>query len=119
MSRSTAQRRQFVRRKRHRSIRRRLSGTAERPRLVVTRSLRNISAQIVDDTSGVTLLGLSSQSVDSKGTKVDQAKETGKKLAEVAREKGVNRVVFDRAGYLYHGRVKALAEGAREGGLEF
>ena len=98
MSRSAAQRRQVVRRKRHRSIRRRLSGTAERPRLVVTRSLRNISAQIVDDTSGVTLLGLSSQSVDSKGTKVDRAKETGKKLAEVAREKGVNRGVFDRAG---------------------
>ncbi len=119
MSTSTAQRRQIVRRKRHRSIRRRLSGTSERPRLVVTRSLRNISAQIVDDTNGTTLFGLSSLSVDSKGTKVDRAKETGKKLAELARDKGVSQVVFDRAGYLYHGRVKALAEGAREGGLEF
>ncbi len=119
MSTSTAQRRQIVRLKRHRSIRRRLSGTSERPRLVVTRSLRNISAQIVDDTNGTTLFGLSSLSVDSKGTKVDRAKETGKKLAELAREKGVSQVVFDRAGYLYHGRVKALAEGAREGGLEF
>jgi large subunit ribosomal protein L18 len=65
------------------------------------------------------LFGLSSLSVDSKGTKVDRAKETGKKLAELARDKGVSQVVFDRAGYLYHGRVKALAEGAREGGLEF
>lgn len=85
----------------------------------MSRSLKNISAQIVDDTNGTTLLGLSSQSVDSKGTKVDRAKDTGKKLAELACEKGVSRVVFDRAGYLYHGRVKALAEGAREGGLEF
>ncbi|MCK5439369.1 MAG: 50S ribosomal protein L18 [Gemmatimonadetes bacterium] len=119
MSKSTGQQRRIGRRRRHRSIRRRLSGTSERPRLVVTRSLKNISAQIVDDTNGTTLLGLSSQSVDSKGTKVDRAQETGKKLAELAREKGVHRVVFDRAGYLYHGRVKALADGAREGGLEF
>ena len=85
----------------------------------MSRSLSHISAQIVDDTAGETLLGLNSASLDIEGTKVDRARETGKRLAEIAREKGVSAVVFDRGGYLYHGRVRALAEGAREGGLEF
>ena len=106
--------------RRHRRVRGKISGTAERPRLVVFRSNRGISAQLVDDTSGRTLaaaswLGLASFS----GTKTDQAAEVGKLLAERAKGAGVSRVVFDRGGYKYHGRVKSLADGAREGGLQF
>ncbi|HUO99918.1 MAG TPA: 50S ribosomal protein L18 [Gemmatimonadota bacterium] len=112
-------RRETTRRRRHQRIRRRVSGTAERPRLVVHRSLKNITAQIVDDSTGRTLLGITSESADGEGSKVDRARETGRRLGERAREAGVTRVVFDRGGYLYHGRVRALAEGAREGGLEF
>lgn len=107
------------RQRRHRRVRKRVSGTAERPRLVVHRSLKNIAAQIVDDGAGRTLVGVSSQGVDGTGSKVDRARETGRRLAEQARGVGITRVAFDRGGYLYHGRVQALAEGAREGGLEF
>lgn len=106
--------------RRHRRIRGKISGTAERPRLVVYRSNRGISAQLVDDTSGRTLasagwLGLR----DFTGSKTEQAAAVGKELAAAARQAGIERCVFDRGGYLYHGRVKALAEGAREGGLAF
>ena len=118
MSSRTEQREQ-VRRRRHRRVRRRISGSEERPRLVVHRSLKNIAAQLVDDTRGRTILGVSSHTLRAKGTKIEQARATGKQLAELAREKGIQGIVFDRAGYIYHGRVKALAEGAREGGLHF
>ena len=119
MSRHDHQRRETMRRRRHQRVRRRVSGSAERPRLVVHRSHKNIAAQLVDDSAGATLLGVTSESVGGEGTKVDRARETGRRLAELARERGVTRVVFDRGGYLYHGRIRALAEGAREGGLEF
>ena len=109
-----------ARERRHRRIRGKVAGTAERPRLAVFRSNRGIFAQLVDDESGRTLasagwLGLR----DFSGTKTEQAAEVGKALAAAAREAGITACVFDRGGYLYHGRVKALAEGAREGGLEF
>jgi large subunit ribosomal protein L18 len=108
--------------RRHLRVRTRVAGTAERPRLVVFRSLRHIYAQLVDDDRGVTLLGVSdaSEGVDSTTAgKVGRAKATGKLLAGKAKAAGVTKVVFDRAGYRYHGRVQAVAEGAREGGLEF
>jgi large subunit ribosomal protein L18 len=111
--------RERVRVKRHRRVRRRLSGTAERPRLVVHRSLKNIEAQLVDDLTATTLLGVISSGLRLEGSKTEQARETGREIARRAKEQGVSRVVFDRGGYLYHGRVQALAEGAREGGLEF
>ena len=114
--------RQQLRYRRHLRVRRKLSGTAERPRLVVYRSLKHIYAQLVDDERGVTLLGVSDGSegvqVDGSG-KVGRAKGTGKLLAERAKSAGFTKVVFDRAGYRYHGRVQAVADGAREGGLEF
>jgi large subunit ribosomal protein L18 len=95
-------------------------GTAERPRLVVFRSNRGIAAQLVDDAAGKTLAAASSLNVrTTKGTKTDQAAAVGKLLAENAKGAGVKAVIFDRGGYLYHGRVKALAEAAREGGLQF
>jgi len=108
--------------RRHLRVRTRVAGTAERPRLVVFRSLKHIYAQLVNDDQGVTLLGVSdaSEGVDSSTAgKVNRAKATGKLLAEKAKAAGVTKVVFDRAGYRYHGRVQAVAEGAREGGLEF
>ena len=106
--------------RRHRRIRRHLVGTAERPRLVVFRSNRGIEAQLVDDVEGKTLAGASWLGLKSfSGSKSEQAAAVGRQLAENARKAGVERVVFDRAGYLYHGRVKALAEAAREGGLVF
>ena len=106
--------------RRHKRVRKRISGTAERPRLVVFRSNRGIAAQLVDDTAGRTLAAASSLDVRSgKGTKSDQASEVGKLLATNAKKADVKSAVFDRGGYLYHGRVKALAEAAREGGLEF
>jgi large subunit ribosomal protein L18 len=120
--------RQASRARRHKRIRKTVFGTAERPRLVVYRSLRNIEGQLVDDHEGRTILGLSTLSVDLKQieaaeeeTKGRQAKAfaAGKMLAERAKEAGVSAVVFDRGGYKYHGRVKAFADGAREGGLEF
>ncbi len=107
--------------RRHRRIRRDLTGTGERPRLVVFRSNRGIEAQLVDDVERRTLASASHLGVKKsfKGTKTEQAAEVGRRLAAAAKEAGVERVVFDRGGYLYHGRVKALADGAREGGLEF
>jgi large subunit ribosomal protein L18 len=109
--------------RRHLRVRRKIAGTAERPRLVVFRSLRNIEGQLVDDVKGVTLVGLSTVSAalreQAEGNKTDLSRQAGKLLAERAKEQGITRVVFDRGGYIYHGRVKAFAEGAREGGLEF
>lgn len=104
---------------RHFKLRKNLSGTAERPRLVVFRSNASIYAQLVDDAKGFTLAQSSSRDLDAKAKKADLSKLTGKRIAEIAKEKGIKTVVFDRNGYLYHGRVKALADGAREAGLEF
>jgi large subunit ribosomal protein L18 len=104
----------------HARIRRRMSGTEERPRLNVYRSLNHIFAQVIDDANGITLVSASSLSAKLKtGGNVAAAREVGKLVAERAREKGIRAVVFDRGGYLYHGRVKALADAAREAGLEF
>ena len=102
-------------------IRKRITGSPERPRLSVFRSNKGIYAQIIDDNDGKTLVAASSLENDfsSKGPKIDQSKEVGKKVAEKAIAAGIKEVVFDRNGYLYHGRVKSLAEGAREGGLIF
>ena len=107
--------------RRHRRIRGKVSGTAERPRLVVFRSNRGIEAQLVDDVAGKTLASASHLGLAKsfKGAKSKQAEEVGKVLAAAAMKAGVEACVFDRGGYLYHGRVKALAEGAREGGLKF
>ena len=106
--------------RRHRRVRGKVEGTAERPRLVVFRSNRGIFAQLVDDEAGRTLASATwLANRGHKGTKTEQAAEVGKALAAAAKKAGVETCVFDRAGYLYHGRVKALAEGAREGGLEF
>jgi large subunit ribosomal protein L18 len=118
--------RALQRRRRHLRVRNKIQGTADRPRLAVYRSLRNIEGQLVDDEAGRTLLGFSTLAPDLKGFKaegknprVEAAFAAGKLLAEKARSKGVTAVVFDRGGFKYHGRVKAFAEGAREGGLEF
>lgn len=102
-------------------VRRKVSGTAERPRLSVYRSNKAIYCQLIDDDQGVTLAYASSKDagLDVSGTKVDQAKQVGKAIAEKANGQNIELVVFDRSGYLYHGRVKALADGAREGGLKF
>jgi large subunit ribosomal protein L18 len=110
-----------ARARRHRRVRGKLFGTAERPRLVVFRSNHGIEAQLVDDAEGKTLAAAGWQSLPKsfKGDKTRQAAEVGKLLAEKARSANVETVVFDRGGYLYHGRVKALAEAAREGGLRF
>jgi large subunit ribosomal protein L18 len=110
-----------ARTRRHKRVRGRVSGTAERPRLVVHRSNRGITAQLVDDQSGKTVASASWLAIRSsfKGDKSEQAAEVGKQLAAAAKQAGVQSVVFDRSGYLYHGRVKALADGAREGGLQF
>ena len=110
-----------ARERRHRRIRGKVAGTAARPRLAVFRSNKGIFAQLVDDESGKTLAGASWLGLPKsfKGTKVDQAAEVGKLVAAAAKKAGIDTVVFDRGGYLYHGRVKALAEGAREGGLKF
>ena len=106
--------------RRHKRVRKHASGTAERPRLVVFRSNRGIAAQLVDDDAGKTLAAASWLDVrDAKGAKTEQAAEVGKLLADKAKAAGVKTAVFDRGGYLYHGRVKALAEAAREGGLQF
>jgi large subunit ribosomal protein L18 len=106
--------------RRHRRVRGKVAGTAERPRLVVTRSNRGIVAQLVDDSNGRTVASAGWLQVSSfKGNKTGQAAEVGKLLAQKAKEANVDNVVFDRGGYLYHGRVKALADAAREGGLKF
>jgi large subunit ribosomal protein L18 len=112
-----------VRRRIHQRLRQRMQGSAERPRLNVYRSLNHIYAQVVDDTTGKTLVAASTAQGKKSGKKtggnVASAKEVGKMIAERAKEKGVKKVVFDRGGYLYHGRIKALADAAREAGLEF
>jgi large subunit ribosomal protein L18 len=110
-----------ARERRHKRVRRQISGTAERPRLCVFRSNRGIEAQLIDDREAKTLAAASWLNLRKsfKGNKTDQAKEVGKLLATNAKKAGFETVVFDRGGYLYHGRVKALAEGAREGGLNF
>jgi large subunit ribosomal protein L18 len=109
-----------ARERRHRRIRGKVSGTAERPRLAVFRSNRGIFAQLVDDENGRTITGASWLGLKGfEGSKVEQAAEVGKALAAAAKKAGIETVVFDRGGYLYHGRVKALADGAREGGLKF
>jgi large subunit ribosomal protein L18 len=106
--------------KRRKRIRGKIAGTAERPRLSVYRSNKGIYAQVIDDAAGATVAAASSQHLaGATGSKSERAAEVGKLVAERARERGVERVVFDRGGYLYHGRVKALADGAREGGLKF
>jgi large subunit ribosomal protein L18 len=107
--------------RRHKRVRKNLSGTAERPRLVVFRSNTGIEAQLIDDLAGKTLAAASSLHVKKsfKGDKTEQAAEVGKALAAAAKKAGIDSVVFDRGGYLYHGRVKALADAAREGGLKF
>ena len=110
-----------LRERRHRRVRGKVRGTVERPRLAIFRSNRGIFAQLVDDDTGKTLAGASWTGLPKsfKGDKTEQATEVGKQLAAAAKRVGVDGVVFDRGGYLYHGRVKALAEGAREGGLSF
>src|SRR5689334_6476864 len=112
-----------VRQRIHQRLRQRLAGTPERPRLNVYRSLNHIYTQLIDDQNGVTIVSASTQGKKTEqkayGGNVAAAKEVGKLIAQRAQEKGIKRVVFDRGGYLYHGRVKALAEAAREAGLEF
>lgn len=111
-----------ARRRRHLRVRKHISGTAERPRLNVFRSLSNIYAQVIDDVAGTTLVAASSKDKDlsiQNGGNVEAAKVVGAAVAKRAQEKGIKEVVFDRGGYIYHGRVKALAEAAREAGLEF
>ena len=111
--------------RRHRRVRKKVSGTAERPRLVVFRSLKHIYAQLVDDTTGRCLLTVSSQSPEVRDQKGEAKGKSGvsvlvgKAVAEKAKAQGIETVAFDRGGFLYHGRVKALADGAREGGLRF
>ncbi len=102
-------------------IRKRISGTESVPRLSVFRSNKAISCQVIDDTKGITLFQVSSKTVNQgdDSTKIGQAKAVGKAIAQKAGEHNINKIIFDRSGYLYHGRIKALADAAREGGLEF
>ena len=110
-----------VRAKKHYRLRNHISGTAERPRLSVFRSENHIYAQIIDDVAGSTLVSASTveKSFEGNGSNIEAAKKIGTIVAERALQKGIEEVVFDRGGYIYHGRVQALAEGAREGGLKF
>ena len=112
-----------ARHKRHRRIRVTLNGTQQRPRLNVYRSLQHIYAQVIDDTSGTTLAAASTNEPSVRdslsGTKTERARAVGTAIAQRARDKGIDAVVFDRGGYQYHGRIKALADAAREGGLDF
>lgn len=126
MAKSKLNTRRLRRQSRHRRVRKKISGVPERPRLAVYRSLKNIEGQIVDDSSGRTLIGLSTLAPELRAerggegiTKVELSRKAGLLLGERAKEQGITRVVFDRGGYLYHGRVRAFAEGAREAGLEF
>ena len=107
--------------KRHARVRKKISGTAARPRLNVFRSTKHIYAQLIDDVAGVTLASASSmeKGVEGFGGNKEAAKKVGMAIARKAQEKGISEIVFDRSGYIYHGRVKELAEGAREGGLKF
>lgn len=107
------------REKRHARIRSKVNGSAKRPRLLVRRSLTNNYAQLIDDESGKVLCGLSDMKIKAKGTKSEKAKQLGLEIAKKAQELKITEVVFDRNGYKYHGRVKAIADGAREGGLKF
>ena len=109
--------RQELRRRRHLRVRKRVAGTTERPRLVVFRSLKHIYAQLVDDATSRTIATVSDQKLTGK--KSEKSTEVGKLIAQKAKDAGFSSVVFDRAGYRYHGRVKAVADGAREAGLEF
>ena len=114
--------RQDARRAVHTRIRKKVTGTPQRPRLAVFRSLNHIYAQVIDDGQGLTLCAASSVEKSAgveRGGNIDAAKAVGKLIAERAKEKGIERVVFDRGGYLYHGRVKSLADAAREAGLQF
>jgi len=116
--------RRSARLKRHRRVRKHVSGTAERPRLAMYRSLHHISVQLVDDTAGRTLAAASTTDADLRaslqgGPTLSAATAVGKAIAARARDQGIESVIFDRGGYLYHGRVRALAEAAREGGLRF
>jgi large subunit ribosomal protein L18 len=116
--------REIARKRRHERVRKKVSGTAERPRLNVYRSLDNIYAQVIDDSTGNTLVSASTVDKELRGQleplkKAEQAKAVGNAIAERALAKGIKEVVFDRGGYPYHGRVKALADGSREGGLVF
>jgi large subunit ribosomal protein L18 len=118
----TTKQKQRLRVRRHRRVRKRVTGTADRPRLAVFRSNKHISAQVIDDVSGRTLASASSVEKDMKSTaggNRDAAKKVGQLLGERAKAAGVSKVVFDRGGFLYHGRVAALADAAREAGLEF
>src|ERR1700689_4485943 len=116
----TQNKRNAIRRRIHARIRQKLSGTTERPRLNVYRSLNHIYAQVIDDQKGETLVSASTLALKLKtGGNVASAKEIGKAIAEKAVEKGIKKVVFDRGGFLYHGRIKAVADAAREAGLEF
>ncbi len=110
-----------ARARRHARVRAKVSGTAECPRLNVFRSAKHIYAQVIDDVTGTTLCAASSMSegFDGNGGNVEGAKKVGAMIAELCKEKGIEEVVFDRGGYVYHGRVQALADGAREGGLKF
>jgi len=106
----------------HKRVRKTVVGTPERPRLSVFRSNKEIYAQLIDDVNGVTLAATSSKDKEvagHKGTKIEKAAMVGEKIAKIALEKGIDTVTFDRGGFLYHGRVKSLAEGARKGGLKF
>jgi large subunit ribosomal protein L18 len=119
----TPRKRDVIRKRVHTRIREKMSGTAERPRLNVYRSLNHIYTQLIDDASGVTIASASTVAKKGEekkiGGNISAAGEVGKLIAERAQEKGIKKVVFDRGGYLYHGRVKALADAAREAGLEF
>jgi large subunit ribosomal protein L18 len=118
----TARSRSAARQKRHSRLRLRVAGSAERPRLAVFRSINQIYAQVIDDATGHTLAAASSVEASVKGaggTKTERAKQVGSLVGDRAKAAGVERVVFDRAGFKFHGRVRALAEGAREAGLEF
>lgn len=121
---SIAEKRRRMRIRRHLRIRKKLAGTSEVPRLAVYRSSKHIYAQLVNDLSGVSLCGTSSLDPAIKESlkglkKAEKSKAVGKRMAEIALEKGILRIAFDRGGYVYHGRIQALAEGAREGGLRF
>lgn len=111
--------RKKIRTHKHKRMRFRITGTPERPRLAVFRSAKHIYAQIIDDVKGVTLVSASTLNVNAEGTKTDAAKAVGEAVAKKALDTGITKVVFDRGGNIYHGRIKALAEGAREAGLDF
>ena len=143
MNKKIRNKKEFKRTRRHMHVRNRVVGTPERPRVCVFRSARHIYAQLIDDTQGITLASVSSLKLEAQaapepeaaddggkkkkgkkkappaGQKVLMAREVGRKLADAAKEKGISKIAFDRGGYLYHGRVAALADGARENGLEF